>query len=200
VTGQWDPDHEVVVRGRFWMDTPGVEILTPLRLRDGSAVLVMRGWMSAADGVSADLPAARVPADTAAATGLALPGESPAAVPPRRMRFSDGERLVLGTVDLRAAAAALPYPVAPFYLRVLPPEDAPRGPERAARANRAASVPVPLPAPELTNGPHLSYAIQWFGFAALALAGAFLLPRARGDGGTGPVSKPGGAEMEETRR
>jgi cytochrome oxidase assembly protein ShyY1 len=36
---------------------------------------------------------------------------------------------------------------------------------------------VPVPLPDLSEGPHLSYAIQWFCFAAVAVAGAAILVR-----------------------
>ncbi len=45
----------------------------------------------------------------------------------------------------------------------------------------ATTVPQPVPdfQPDLSNGPHLSYAIQWFSFAAIAIiGGAVLLRRA----------------------
>ena len=35
----------------------------------------------------------------------------------------------------------------------------------------AADGPAPTPLPELTEGSHLSYAVQWFSFAAIALVG-----------------------------
>ncbi|MCL7962647.1 MAG: hypothetical protein M8860_07335, partial [marine benthic group bacterium] len=47
-----------------------------------------------------------------------------------------------------------------------------------ARATLAPGQPLPLPPPPLTDGPHALYAFQWFGFAAIALAAAFLLPKA----------------------
>jgi cytochrome oxidase assembly protein ShyY1 len=38
-------------------------------------------------------------------------------------------------------------------------------------------LPVPIGWPELSEGPHLSYAIQWFSFAAIAVVGAVVLLR-----------------------
>ena len=35
----------------------------------------------------------------------------------------------------------------------------------------AGSVPIPIPLEELTEGSHLGYAIQWFGFAIIVMAG-----------------------------
>ncbi|MBA2564717.1 MAG: SURF1 family protein [Gemmatimonadetes bacterium] len=77
---------------------------------------------------------------------------------------------------------------------VLRPPSAPEA--RALLTGRAAAVPVvleqlagarsrPFPirssGPELTGGPHRSYAVQWFSFAAIALigAGAYVRSRAR---------------------
>jgi cytochrome oxidase assembly protein ShyY1 len=36
---------------------------------------------------------------------------------------------------------------------------------------------APIPLPELGDGPHLSYAVQWFLFAAVAAVGYVLLLR-----------------------
>jgi surfeit locus 1 family protein len=57
--GTWDFEHEVVIRGRASRGTPGVHVVTPLRLSRGWGVLVLRGWLPAADGLSADLAGAR---------------------------------------------------------------------------------------------------------------------------------------------
>jgi surfeit locus 1 family protein len=40
-----------------------------------------------------------------------------------------------------------------------------------------AALPVRLPPEELSEGPHLSYAIQWFTFATIAVVGAVILLR-----------------------
>lgn len=42
-----------------------------------------------------------------------------------------------------------------------------------------AAFPEPVPLPELNNGPHLSYAVQWFIFAALGLIVYWLVLRKR---------------------
>ncbi len=38
-------------------------------------------------------------------------------------------------------------------------------------------LPVPAPPPELTEGPHLGYAFQWFAFATIAAVGYVILIR-----------------------
>ncbi len=167
-TGTWAPEHELVVRGQAYLGTPGVIVLTPLVIDSARAIIVQRGWLPAADGLSADLSHAALPADGGPVTvhGLARAGQIRSTIPVRRVRYADSERPVLGTVDLAAADSLVPHELADFYLQVLPGED-------VARMDGA---PVPLPAPELTDGPHALYAIQWFGFAAIALAGAIFLP------------------------
>jgi surfeit locus 1 family protein len=72
------------------------------------------------------------------------------------------------TVDLEGIATALPYRLAPLYLLA-----------RGEEPTRAA-LPVPAPLTELSEGPHLSYAIQWFSFAAVALVGCAVLLRRGG--------------------
>jgi cytochrome oxidase assembly protein ShyY1 len=39
------------------------------------------------------------------------------------------------------------------------------------------STPARVAPPALDDGPHLSYAIQWFSFAAIALVGSYVVVR-----------------------
>jgi surfeit locus 1 family protein len=57
------------------------------------------------------------------------------------------------------------YPLVPLVLRRTSPSP---GMPAALR---------PVPPPALDDGPHLSYAVQWFSFAAIALVGGALLAR-----------------------
>jgi surfeit locus 1 family protein len=45
------------------------------------------------------------------------------------------------------------------------------------RSDSATPLLQPVPLPERSDGPHLSYAIQWFAFALIALAGSVALAR-----------------------
>ncbi len=58
VTGRYDPSNIVLVRGRTVDSQVGFEIVTPLVLADGTAVLVDRGWVPPAPG-GGDGPADR---------------------------------------------------------------------------------------------------------------------------------------------
>jgi surfeit locus 1 family protein len=65
-------------------------------------------------------------------------------------------------LDLSAIRTRLPYAVLPVYIKQGPDSSLPPFPRRSD-------------APALDEGPHLSYAIQWFLFAALAVAFAVLV-------------------------
>src|SRR3954452_9893265 len=45
-TGTYAADQEVIVRGRSLDGSPGSWVLTPLRLADGTALVINRGWIS----------------------------------------------------------------------------------------------------------------------------------------------------------
>src|SRR5262245_15099290 len=56
VSGQYDPAHEIQARGRTVDGDVGYEIVTPLVLDDGTAVLVDRGWVPAPEGGATAAP------------------------------------------------------------------------------------------------------------------------------------------------
>ena len=174
LTGEWDFGREIIIRGRAAYSSPGVHVVTPLRLKNGQAFLVLRGWLPAADGLSADIHAARpsiregADAETVQITGLALPGEPSSALPPRWKRFDGSRLLVLGSLDFDSAERGFGETL--VHAWILPdslPDLGASGPPR----------PVQQPIP--SDGPHLMYAIQWFAFAAITIAGAIVFVRPR---------------------
>jgi surfeit locus 1 family protein len=174
LTGTWQFDREIVIRGRAALGSPGVHLLTPVRRDHDASVLVLRGWLPAADGLSADLRSARPgdgeeapPADV---VGVALPGEASAAVPPRLSRFDDDVHLVLASIDFDAIHMKLEEPILDVW--ILPDSVPDVGAEVKPRR-------VERPPP--SDGPHLMYAIQWLGFATITAAGTivFLVTRHR---------------------
>lgn len=169
VRGVYDYGNEVVIRGRSRDGSPGVHVVTPLRIESGTSVLVLRGWLPASDGVSAELGTGRPPAGSGPegqpreVTGVALPAEGPSPVEPRRREFDVGEQVVLGSIAVDQASEALGLSLLPVF--VLPV------PGTRAEAEAASGRPWPVDAPTPSDGPHLMYAVQWFGFALITLAG-----------------------------
>ena len=117
-----------------------------------TAVLVNRGWVYAPDGATVDQTRWRE-ADT---TFRGFVEEMPAT---HGSAYASRPN-VISRLGYDVVARALPYPVAPFVVVVL--GDSVMRPDKIAR----------LTVPPLDEGPHMSYAIQWFGFAAVALIGA----------------------------
>ena len=155
-SGVYDYDRELVLASRSRDGSPGVNFLTPLRVPGSdTAILVNRGWVYAPDGQTVESVRWRE-RDSVTVRGFIetfFPGGTgPAGSPtrPRLMRRTDRDSI----------AARMPYPIAGVYLVA---RDSGGSPD---------STPVRLPAPSLAEGPHQSYALQWFAFATIAIVGA----------------------------
>jgi len=186
VRGNYDDERTVVLPARFLRGVLGLHVVTPLLLAPGGpAVLVTRGWLPSADGIHVDPAAFREPGP-GSVEALVLPffgPESSLGQPPAgdtsagRASVAPGEfRRVWFTMVESALRAQFPYPLGRVHLQALPSGDPVAGPQR-------------LPPPSLSEGPHLSYAIQWFSFAAIAVVGwAALVRKSRKRGTTTPVT------------
>lgn len=163
VRGRWDYHHEIALTGRSHNGSPGVHIFTPF-VPNGieHAVLVNRGWVYSPDAASVDLDAWHE-GDTATFIGYVdlFPVHDPDVSDPRSTR-SPRSWHRLDTAEL---TRILPYRLEPYYVVALPDSGVPPSADRPAR----------LELPALGAGPHLSYAIQWFSFATIALVGAGIL-------------------------
>jgi surfeit locus 1 family protein len=162
-TGRYDPARELLFYGRANANgDPGSEVLTPLRLDDGDAVLVDRGWIPFDPNQPLPVPgAAGAPAGTVTVTGVLFPPDS--STPPAE---GTAPVTIVRRVNLAQIAAQLPYRLLPYYLLL-----------REQTPAQTGGLPTAAPLPELSEGPHLSYAIQWFSFAAIAILGYGLLLR-----------------------
>lgn len=207
LTGRYDYDREIVLRGRAHAGTPGVYVVTPLLRDDRRAVLVVRGWLPAADGVHAPLARGRpstAPDSAVAVSGVLLPSVTEARAALARDTIEGGSHLVASHVDVSALADSLPYPVADLYAqRVAAAEGAYDRAEReqSAGGENGGELPAAIAAPSPDPGPHLWYALQWFGFAAIAVAGtgAYLYRDLRREPDPGPEGRavdPGRAGPE----
>jgi len=175
LAGRFDADRHVVLTGRVRSGEPAVEVVTPLVLPgDSLAVPVLRGWLPAADAVTAR-PEEHPEPPGRAVTGVVEPLPRGPAGHAWRVRRA-GALTVWSTyvldADSLAAPGRFPYALAPYLVRELP------GPGVPARPHRAAP---PLPDAFL----HLSYAVQWFAIAAVLLFGSLALAVVRRGAGRG---------------
>lgn len=152
--GTYEPSREVILLSRAKDGRPGNHVLTPLRTDAGTLLVVDRGWVPF-EMNSAPVAAASPPPGEVRVTGMLLPAD-------RKRSFGsepDPGTGVVGRVDLAALRRRLGGPVAPVYLLLTQQSPPPR------------ALPEPAPPPDLGDGPHLSYAVQWFSFAAIAIIG-----------------------------
>ncbi len=156
VRGVYDYAHQIALVDRSRNGSPGVNIVTPVRMAGSdTAVLVNRGWVYAPDGVTANLLPWRE-RDTVDALGYARPLNVPYPGKPDMAGHPEAYRWL----DIPTLRRITPYPLFPFIIvleeaRVAPPGSPPR-----------------VPPPPLDEGPHMSYAIQWFAFATIAVVGS----------------------------
>ena len=171
VTGVPDYEHELIYATRTRLGSPGVDLLTPIR-RAGTdtAILVNRGWVYSPDGSTIDAAKWHDRDSTFVGYVEELPSTGGRAFTSRPN--------VVARLSYDVVAKALPYPVSPVYVVALAGADTSTAADRIAR----------LTVPPLDEGPHLSYAIQWFGFALVALVGAAFVTRQKRE--NGPPSAP----------
>ena len=162
--GEYRIADEVAVRGRSLNGTPGVWLLTPLVPADGGPALVVnRGWVPHASSDPASRPPAPAPAGEVVVRGAVRLSEQRSGL---GVADPAGGRLEsLARPDIGRYASQLEYDVHPFYLQ-LNSQQPPPG-----------DYPLMLALPAKGDGPHLGYAVQWFIFSAIAVAGYPLVLR-----------------------
>ena len=175
-TGTYAVDDTVIVRYRTRDGEAGVDVVVPLELADGTSVLVDRGWYATDNrgATTEDVPAP--PDGEVTVTGWVrrdaegdsteVSSQSTRAVNSAEIGDALGREVLGGWVDLRTES----------------PEPA------------EALLPVELP--ELDNGPHFFYGLQWWFFGALAVFGFVFLVYDELRGGRGPA-KPAAAKAAE---
>ena len=157
-SGEFDPAHEVLVFGRSLDGEPGHLVVTPLVFDDRTAALVIRGWVPF-DHQTAPVADAEPPEGELTVHGFLVPDEGDGSVTP-------DEHGVIARLDVQGIRSSLPYPVLPLPIQLT-----------QQAQPQATDLPVPIPPEVLSEGPHLSYAIQWFTFATIAVVGAVILLR-----------------------
>lgn len=160
VDGRFDAERELLVRARSFNGSPGMHVVTPLVIGDDRAVLVNRGFVPVTDP-DAPVPAEAKPAsDPVELVGVVRASADDGRFDPApRAVAAEGTLGHITRVDIARLQGEFPYELAPVVVRV------------EAETPDQAGLPIPLAPPELGQGPHLSYAIQWFGFATVFVVG-----------------------------
>jgi len=153
MTGEYLVDDQLLVRNRPYNSGPGFEVLTPLRLADGSVFIVDRGGVPT--GLEQDAPdvVPAPPAGEVTVTVRLKPGEP--TLPGRSAPAGQ-----IATIQLDDIAAALDRPTYTGAYGLMAKES-PAPSERPLAATK----------PARDEGPHLSYAFQWLVFALFGFIG-----------------------------
>jgi surfeit locus 1 family protein len=152
-TGTFDAGHQILIDNKVHQGNVGFDVVTPLRLDDGRIVLVDRGFVPA--GPSREvLPIVPPPSGSVTVRGrINLPATH---------YFELGHETPTGPLwqhlDVRRYAEATSLSVLPVVLEATLPTG---GDDALVRE---------WPAPDLGIERHRIYMVQWYAFAAMALA------------------------------
>ncbi len=167
-----DYDNEIVHATRSQNGSPGVHLLTPIQPLDSvwgdTAVILNRGFVYSANARTIDYAKTRE-GDTISLEALVL------SYPP-----AQEERVTLPS-DPRAVRALnhdslsriVHHPLANFILLAL-----------GDTVMHDIELPARVTPPPVDEGPHMSYALQWFSFAIIGLVGfvAYVLSKRKSSG------------------
>ncbi len=160
--GKFDAAHEILLSPRSYLDQPGVDLVTPLHLEgDQGTVLVDRGWIPF-EATDPGPRAAYQIDGPVAIQGLVMtsqPSVKLFLMPGPPTPSPDAFRTTWQTVDIPSLQIQMPYPLLPFFVA------------QTSASSALGDQPIPDPDIDLTDGPHLNYAMQWFAFALIALLG-----------------------------
>ena len=159
-TGSFDTETQILLRNRYNEGKYGYEVLTLFNSIDNKKFWVDRGWVQAGATattapVVTTLPQGEVTINGRLRLDSSLPRGSFFALPGK------GGGLVS---ELNAQSQ---LNTEKFYIDLLSGSEVSLTPE------------VPAQLPELSDGPHMAYALQWIFFGGLAIYGRILIRRTR---------------------
>jgi surfeit locus 1 family protein len=162
VNGEYDFSGQVYLKNQVWGNQLGVHLLTPLKISGSSqAVLVDRGWIPFEDAVPGKVEQFDQPGQVTITGFIHLQQSEPTFGGLSDPPLSPGQSRLQSwiVVNIDRIQKQVNYQLLQIYIQQSP------GPDDSQLPYQAVS------SPDLTDGPHLSYAIQWFSFTAILLIG-----------------------------
>lgn len=160
MTGTWHQDDQVLVRKKSLESDLGLWVVTPLELTDGTFVMVNRGWTAAANSAVDSPVVADVPTGTIEVLGRIREVQERTKPAPTDLPDGQVDRIVpIEIVDG-------PQTLTNAYVEMT-----------ASRPESKTNEIRTLPAPEVTEGAHRSYAVQWIFFEIMTVIGWIILVR-----------------------
>ena len=158
--GTFDTSQQILLRNRYFEGVYGFQLLTRFETADGKSFWVDCGWIKAGANAKTPPEIPSLPKGTVTIEGRlrldsSLPRGSFFALP------SDGSQGLISQANAQAQSQVSEN----FYIDLL----------RGSEPELTPRVPAELP--ELSDGPHLAYSLQWIFFAGLAIYGRILIRR-----------------------
>lgn len=151
VTGTYATEDTVIVRYRTREGSSGIDVVVPLVTDDGTALLVDRGWLATDNQGAGPADVPDPPAGRVEVQGwVRADAEGDSTV------VEDGSTRAISSERIGAALGRSVY----TGFVVLKSED-----------GRPAAALEPVELPELDNGPHFFYGLQWWFFGVLSVFG-----------------------------
>ena len=165
VTGEYDTSAEVAILNRSLGGSPGAWVLTPLVQADGTAVPVVRGWISYDPaGDQEDFPEAAPPEGEVTVTGIVQLTQERGSL--GAVDAAEGTLQTMARVDLARFARQLDQPLGGAW--VMLDEQTPPQPE---------GIPATVEVAAADASQNFGYMVQWWIFATIALIGYPLVLR-----------------------
>lgn len=160
VQGTFERADEVLVRSRPLDGAPGSWVLTPLKLSDGRAVVINRGWIPRSFGPDDPRDVVDPPAEAVTVGGYARKTQRQ-----QGLGAKDAPTGVLSSLaraDLERLAQQVDYELLPVFVQLEELQPGGVGP---------GELPIPLALPPLDEGPHFGYMVQWAIYATIGILG-----------------------------
>ena len=153
LTGSFLSDQSKLVRKQYLENNLGFWVITPFKIQNGENILVNRGWIPIGSSASSNQSIPLAPVGTVNLEGY-LQTFNESITQPKDLPLNQ-----VNTIDYKYFESAIANN---FYMQLA---------KSSPMDNQVAIIPLP----ELSNGPHFSYAIQWILFALLLPIGWYVL-------------------------
>jgi cytochrome oxidase assembly protein ShyY1 len=159
--GTFDTSSQILLRNRYFEGVYGFELLTRFTNSFGQSFWVDCGWVKAGESATTQPELPPLPSEKVSLVGRlrldsSLPQGSFFAVPVSK---SDG------LISKANAQSGMNASLSTFYVDLL------------SGSLPSLTPDVPAQLPELSDGPHMAYALQWVFFGGLVVYGRFLIRR-----------------------
>ncbi|MDR3578264.1 MAG: SURF1 family protein [Anaerolineaceae bacterium] len=166
VTGRFDVSHEFLLNNQVWNGQLGYHILTPLILQGtGAVVLVDRGWIPYAVARQGKRYDQTGLVHVNGVVSLSQTGFDLNALFNENTSAGSSSHGLVGRINLEQIQKQIGMALLPIYVQETPDPTFTGLPQRIS------------PVIDLSDGPHLSYAIQWFSFTGILLVVFILFVR-----------------------